>query len=136
MDGVENGQLEGVVVLGATNHPWQLDTAIRRRFEKRIYIDFPSFDARLDMIQQKIAKTLNHLTADEMKLLACKTKRFSGSDIDTLTKAAAHEPLARLFSASHFIRCDGHCVPSQAGSYYVPCSPEYPQALCMRAHDI
>ena len=28
---------KGLLVLGATNIPWQLDNAIRRRFEKRVY---------------------------------------------------------------------------------------------------
>merc|ERR1719228_2100751 len=40
MQGVGN-DTDGILVLGATNIPWQLDAAIRRRFEKRIYIDLP-----------------------------------------------------------------------------------------------
>lgn len=41
---------QGVLVLAATNIPWGLDAAIRRRFEKRIYISLPEEQARRNLL--------------------------------------------------------------------------------------
>ena len=49
MNGVGNDE-SGILVLGATNCPWDLDPAIRRRFEKRIYIPLPELPARRALI--------------------------------------------------------------------------------------
>ena len=53
---------DGVLVLGATNVPWELDNAIRRRFQKRIYIPLPEAEARAHMLKNKGSKTKNSLT--------------------------------------------------------------------------
>lgn len=44
MDGLNSnmvGDDKVIMVLGATNHPWDIDEAFRRRFEKRVYIPMP-----------------------------------------------------------------------------------------------
>jgi SpoVK/Ycf46/Vps4 family AAA+-type ATPase len=41
----------GLLVLGATNVPWELDPAMRRRFEKRVYIPLPEENARATMFR-------------------------------------------------------------------------------------
>lgn len=50
MDGLVTGEDTGVVVLAATNHPWDLDEALKRRFEKRIYIPLPDKSTRKQLI--------------------------------------------------------------------------------------
>ena len=61
MDGV--GKVEGgVLVLGATNVPWDLDAAIRRRFEKRIYLPLPNASARTSMLKLNVDDTPNILS--------------------------------------------------------------------------
>ena len=39
-----------VMVLAATNYPWLIDNAFRRRFEKRIYIPLPNLEDRRALI--------------------------------------------------------------------------------------
>lgn len=53
--------MDGVLVLGATNVPWELDSAIRRRFEKRIYIPLPEVQARVHQFKIRLGKTPHNL---------------------------------------------------------------------------
>ena len=61
MQGVGNNN-EGVLVLGATNVPWEIDSAIRRRFEKRIFIDLPDATSRAGIFENKGLKVKNTLS--------------------------------------------------------------------------
>ncbi|KAL0007996.1 hypothetical protein SO802_009498 [Lithocarpus litseifolius] len=70
-----------VLVLAATNTPYALDQAIRRRFDKRIYIPFPDLKARQHMLKVHLGDTPHNLTESDFEHLAHKTEGFSGSDI-------------------------------------------------------
>ena len=47
-----------VMVLAATNYPWLIDNAFRRRFEKRIYIPLPNLDDRRALINLRLVNLL------------------------------------------------------------------------------
>merc|ERR1719359_1866758 len=68
MNGVGNDDT-GVLVLGATNLPWALDLAIKRRFEKRIYIPLPEPDARKRMFELNVGTTPCQLTQKDYRAL-------------------------------------------------------------------
>lgn len=60
---------KGILVLGATNIPWGLDPAIRRRFEKRIYIPLPDAAGREYLLRRLASKTEHSLTEEDFEVL-------------------------------------------------------------------
>ncbi|THV01261.1 AAA-domain-containing protein [Dendrothele bispora CBS 962.96] len=114
----------GVLVLGATNIPWQLDNAIKRRFEKRIHIPLPGPDARRRMFELHVGSTPCELYPKDYRLLAEKTEGYSGSDIAIVVRDALMQPVRKVISATHF-----KPVPQEDGSSkWTPCSPGDPEA--------
>ena len=79
MDGV--GEKGDVLVLGATNLPWELDVAIRRRFEKRIYIPLPERGTRSAIVKIHLSDVRNNLSERDFNTLGQKTEGLSGADI-------------------------------------------------------
>ncbi|CAD7948722.1 unnamed protein product [Amoebophrya sp. A25] len=121
----------GVLMLGATNCPWDLDSAIRRRFEKRIYIPLPDLHARRAMVDIGIGDTPVELTEEDKMLLAERTEGFSGADVGTLCKDALFAVIGKVMKATHFKRAhrDGKAM-------WTPCSPMDPQGIAMKVMDI
>ncbi|KAN0121419.1 P-loop containing nucleoside triphosphate hydrolase protein [Russula decolorans] len=111
----------GVLVLGATNIPWQLDPAIKRRFERRIYIPLPGTDARKHMFQLHVGSTPCELTLKDYRTLALRSEGYSGSDIAVVVRDALMQPVRKVLSATHFkpVQPD----PDSAIIKWTPCSP-------------
>lgn len=101
MDGVGNS-MDGVLFLGATNLPWEIDAAMRRRFQKRIYIALPESPARSHMFKISVGDTPNNLTHDDWVRLGDLTEGYSGSDIKNVVREALMEPLRKCQSARFF----------------------------------
>jgi len=119
----------GVLTLGATNCPWDLDPAIRRRFVKRIYIPLPEKDARKSMFKIHVGDTPNQLTDQDYEILAEKSPLYSGSDISGVVQDALMEPVRTMQSATHFKKIPNPENPKDPKDYvWLPCSPADPKA--------
>ncbi|KAK2955841.1 putative Vacuolar protein sorting-associated protein 4 [Blattamonas nauphoetae] len=90
MDGIESTASDAgseerktVVVIAATNYPWNLDEALKRRLEKRIYIPLPDAESRRAMLRIKLK---DEVLAEDLDLdeFADRMEGFSGADIETL----------------------------------------------------
>ena len=102
MQGVGHEGQGKVLILGATNMPYQLDQAVRRRFDKRIYIPLPEADARAGMFKIHLGSTPHTMTDADFRALADKTEGFSGSDIAVCVKDVLFEPVRKTQDACFF----------------------------------
>ncbi|KAE9445568.1 hypothetical protein C3L33_22535, partial [Rhododendron williamsianum] len=98
MQGVGHND-DKVLALAATNTPYALDQAIRRRFDRRIYIPPPDLKARQHMLKVHLGDTPHNLTESDFESLAPKTEKFSGSDIAVCVKDVLFEPVRKTQAA-------------------------------------
>ncbi len=85
MDGMK--ELKGVVVMGATNRPDILDSAILRpgRFDKIFYIPPPDIKGRTEIFRINLGEFASGIDLD---LLAQDSEGFSGADISSVVQTA------------------------------------------------
>ena len=93
---------DGILVLGATNTPWSLDPAMRRRFEKRIYIALPSEEARSHMFGIHLGDTETSMCPADFEELGKISEGYSGSDISVAVREALMQPLRECQEARFF----------------------------------
>lgn len=95
MEGVSSDKSDRVVTIGATNVPWEIDGAFRRRFQRRIYVSLPDIEAR-EAIFKINSKGIE--LADDIAFLelAEVTQGYSGSDISNICREAIMSPIRDL----------------------------------------
>ncbi|XP_059481351.1 katanin p60 ATPase-containing subunit A-like 1 [Neocloeon triangulifer] len=98
MDGISSAS-EGepgkvVMVLAATNFPWDIDEALRRRLEKRIYIPLPSNEGREALLKINLREVT---LCDDVNLtdVAVKLEGYSGADITNVCRDASMMAMRR-----------------------------------------
>jgi len=86
-----------VMVLAATNFPWDIDEAFKRRLEKRIYIPLPNAEERRELLNINLNSVI---LGDDVKLeeVAQKLEGFSGDDITNICRDAAVNGMRRLMA--------------------------------------
>lgn len=94
-DGLRTKDSQQILILGATNRPFDLDDAVIRRLPRRIYVDLPNADNRLKIL--KVILSQECLETDfPFEQLANATEGYSGSDLKNLCVAAAYRPVQEL----------------------------------------
>ncbi|SBT80361.1 vacuolar protein sorting-associated protein 4, putative [Plasmodium malariae] len=136
MSGLNNYK-NNVIVMGATNTPWSLDSGFRRRFEKRIYIPLPNLYARMKLFEKYVNNTENkdqmegknagaytstsNIGKEDIRYFATLTENYTGADIDIICRDAVYMPVKKCLLSKFFKQ-----VKKNNKILYTPCSPGDP----------
>jgi transitional endoplasmic reticulum ATPase len=87
MDGV--GAKKNVFIIGATNRPDIIDTALMRpgRLDQLIYIPMPDYESRLSILRATLRKSPVSKDVD-LSYLASQTDKFTGADLTEICQSA------------------------------------------------
>ena len=102
MQGVTNGDEEnGILLIAATNRPWDIDSAFLRpgRFDERIYVPLPDLEARKVIIRNSILGIPGNEEV-EVDALAQETEGFNGADVEYLCEKAKEIAIRRVIAGS------------------------------------
>ncbi|KAH9577440.1 ATPase [Trypanosoma melophagium] len=120
-----------VTIIAATNLPWELDSAFRRRFDHLVFIDLPTPSARRQLFLSELQLISHSLNESDFDWLVQNTEGYSASDIRHIVQHAIMEPIHRIAQATYV-----RCVPVSLSSFnsaverlksrtqYVPCAEE------------
>merc|ERR1712125_291273 len=86
-DGV--GSKKNVFIIGATNRPDIIDTALMRpgRLDQLIYIPMPDYESRLSILRATLRKSPVSQEVD-LSYLASQTDKFTGADLTEICQSA------------------------------------------------
>lgn len=96
MDGITNSEdpTKVVMVLAATNFPWDIDEALRRRLEKRIYIPLPTQEGREALLAISLREVEKSPDLD-LPSIAEAMNGYSGADITNVCRDASMMAMRR-----------------------------------------
>ncbi|KAJ8749618.1 hypothetical protein K2173_026267 [Erythroxylum novogranatense] len=94
-DGLRTKDKERVLVLAATNRPFDLDEAVIRRLPRRLMVNLPDAQNREKILKVILAK--EDLAADvDLETVANMTDGYSGSDLKNFCVTTAHFPIREI----------------------------------------
>jgi vacuolar protein-sorting-associated protein 4 len=85
-----------MLVLGATNRPWDIDNAMLSRFEKKIHVPLPDLEARAAIFKIHTAGVNTALDDDDFVELAVRSEGYSGRDIANVCREVIMIPIREL----------------------------------------
>lgn len=102
LDGIKEDN-EGIFLIAATNHPWDVDSALRRpgRLDRTLFVPPPDEPARLGVLN--LALRDRPVANLDLAKVARTTEGFSGADLTHVVESAAELAMAEAVKAGRVI---------------------------------
>ncbi|GJQ14534.1 hypothetical protein GpartN1_g6325.t1 [Galdieria partita] len=91
-DGLLSDPSAAVIVVGATNRPWDIDAAILRRMPRSFLVDYPTTCERKEILQVILSEIVLEPGFD-FDRIAEETPGLTGSDLKEICRVAAYQPI-------------------------------------------
>ncbi|XP_065169113.1 vacuolar protein sorting-associated protein 4-like [Atheta coriaria] len=111
-----------LIVVAATNVPWDIDSAIVRRFEKQLHLGLPQKEQRNALLQfyltesygQSFPPTIipSFVNSEQWPLLLDLTEGYSNSDLKQIVRCAKQKPILELVRVTTW---------NLENNMYIPC---------------
>ena len=96
IQGLKSTHDKPLLVLGATNRPWDIDNAMLSRFEKRVQVPLPDLKARAGIFKIHTEGVDTALTEEDFIELAVRSEGYSGRDIANVCREVIMLPIREL----------------------------------------
>ena len=116
-----NARSRGILVIGASNRPRELNSAVVRRFGSKLHMPLPDEAARCALIKELIANTgmLTILREKDIERYSQAMSGYTPDDIRRVIEEAQGCGLKRLKSAQYFT-----IVKAGGKPFYIPCKQD------------
>jgi SpoVK/Ycf46/Vps4 family AAA+-type ATPase len=92
-----------VYVIAATERPWDICPAVRRRLEQRLLVDFPNLDARVKIFKQHLAPVLHDVTDEDFIEVSRLASNYTAYDIYDVVRSASMIPFRAVSVTCHIL---------------------------------
>ncbi|MHA2037778.1 MAG: AAA family ATPase [Promethearchaeota archaeon] len=96
IQGLKSTHDKPLLVLGATNRPWDIDNAMLSRFEKRVQVPLPDMKARAGIFKIHTEGVNTALTDEDFIELSVRSEGYSGRDIANVCREVIMLPIREL----------------------------------------
>ena len=96
IQGLKSSHGKPLLVLGATNRPWDIDNAMLSRFEKRVHVPLPDLKGRAGIFKIHTEGVDSNLTDEDFIELGVRSEGYSGRDIANVCREVIMMPVREL----------------------------------------